>query len=652
MTESWGTDDTILAQTIFTKKEIPERGTLYNFDYIQVYFKDDNGNFVLQNEPDLSSYNTFITKEDIASFDKETYGKYMQRSVAEAQWEYHIVTQMQTKITPSKFFSSIIQDEKNQLFKGDCTVSAYFHTNTNIDFEENYKEQYDKEYAVKGFKIYDLLPQGMELESSSNEINNSFYVQFNKFPKIYNLNFKLLEEKDLEENSNTEIKITKNWKNTNRTRIEINTTFYEPILIRYSSVDWDGSSASFRYNFKYSISYDSFLEYGNVWTNYCYIDTIQDNVNFYRTVTLDNGYYDKDAIDIDDDGDITDKLGYAKAQTTIKSIISTHQDVQKSVKTDKSYYSTGTVESSLNSEYEYKLRVRTGQNDVTNLIIYDSLEEYALTLEGEYVPAYGDKDHWNGEFLGIDTNHAESKGYTVKTYYSENVEAGNLYDEAHSLNPEYIGYTNTTDKSKVKSLAFEYLDADGNPAIIPANSLTYILIKMKSPSDENITSLAYNGCRTQWQALDEFNQPVDFITGINSNIVKVSLPNSEKYYGSYLVKHEYYYRDYKGDLILENTVSEDVVSNIPIDTLIKAEEQNHIETNKNKQYTYTEDTGDITIQKDVTKEIIIKYVREEKYTTELPETGSTDNIKNLISITFFLLLGVTSFFIASKRKMK
>ena len=49
---------------------------------------------------------------------------------------------------------------------------------------------------------------------------------------------------------------------------------------------------------------------------------------------------------------------------------------------------------------------------------------------------------------------------------------------------------------------------------------------MKAPADEKITTLAYNGCWTQWNALDDFGQPVDFITGINSNIVKVALPNS------------------------------------------------------------------------------------------------------------------------------
>ena len=49
---------------------------------------------------------------------------------------------------------------------------------------------------------------------------------------------------------------------------------------------------------------------------------------------------------------------------------------------------------------------------------------------------------------------------------------------------------------------------------------------MKSPADESITTLARMDCRTQWNALDEFDRPVDFITGINSNVVKIALPNS------------------------------------------------------------------------------------------------------------------------------
>ena len=49
---------------------------------------------------------------------------------------------------------------------------------------------------------------------------------------------------------------------------------------------------------------------------------------------------------------------------------------------------------------------------------------------------------------------------------------------------------------------------------------------MKSPADESIKTLARMDCWTQWNAIDEFDQPVDFITGINSNVVRVALPNS------------------------------------------------------------------------------------------------------------------------------
>ena len=859
MNESIYSSNLINANTRFNKQDIPESGKLYNFCYLQVYFRNENGNLILQNEPELGSYSTFMTQSDIATFDLSTYGTYMQRSYSNYSWNYFDVNTFAATFQANKYTSSIIQDVTNEKFKGKYTIENKIETSY---FNLNYKDDIDSDRAIKGFKIFDLLPKGMELASSKEEIRKSLNIFFN-YATVYNLNFEELTKDEIKEITNTNIIITDNWHNTGRIKIEIIAEFTNPIYVHGK---YYYSYISFKYSYNYNISYDSFLEYGKNWTNSCYIaklDKQEKGVSLKNKVT-DNGKYDKDVIDIDDDGDITDEFSYNRISSTITSVISTHQDVQKSVQTDRSNFSTGTVETSLDSEYEYKLRARTGQNDVTNFIIYDSLEEYALTPEGEFISAYGDKEHWKGEFLGIDTSYAESKGCIIKTYYSENTQAGNLYDEEHILNPDWkeydgsstniyeygepetitspnwpnnypnsmteannywevsrpgaesleitfdatcqlesasydylrfydrngnnitasicgisadkiggkdlVGKTYTipgdyvkitmrtdgsgqykgfsaeikpkivtdtiyaTDRFKVKSLAFEYLDADGNPAIIPANSLTYVLIKMKSPTDENIKSYAYNGCRTQWQALDEFNQPVDFITGINSNIVKVALPNSEEAYGSYLVKHEYYVRDYKGDLILENTISEELVSNIPIDTVIKAEDQNHLSTNNNKQYTYTEDTGDITIEKDITKEIIIKYIREqeygsyiikheyyvkdfnnnltqentyseevisnipvytiikaedqnhietnnnkqykytedtgditiqkditqeiiikyvrdEEYTTELPETGSTDSINNLIYVIFFLLLGSTSLIIATKKKI-
>lgn len=659
----------MMTSVVLKKNDIPEDGTLYNFDYVQVFFKDENGDLVLQNEPDINSYANFITKEEIATYDKETYGVYLQRACDYVYWKYFNIANPTVSLISKKEFKPLIQDVANEKFEGKCNISAAFYKFKEVG--NNYAEQLTNygDYAVKGFYIYDLLPAGIKLTSKKEDILNSIY--FYKYVEsygryrsnLYNLSGQELSATEAKNiiKENTSITITENWRNTGRTKIEIKSDFSETPIFMVATEYLSSSNCSnyCRFTFEFELPYDYLFEYGNVLKNNAYADmlpTQEIGVNLDANIVTDEGKNDLDAMDIDEDGDVLDKKAFSSATTTITSVISTHQDVQKQVKTDKSNYSTGTVDSSYDSEYEYKLRVRTGKNDVTNLIIYDSIEEYAQNPSGDIVPAYGTKQHWKGEFLGIDTSYAESKGHVVKTYYSENPLASNLYNDDGSLNAdwkEYDGsYTNiyeygepetitspnwpnnynnnmtevnnyweiskpgvesleitfdstcklesasydylrfydrngnnitssvcgistdkiggtamagktytipgdyvkitmrtdnstvykgfsadivsktiidtiyATDRSKVKSLAFEYLDAEGNAAILPANSLTYVLIRMKSPADENITSLAYNGCRTQWQALDDFGQPVDFITGINSNIVKVSLPNS------------------------------------------------------------------------------------------------------------------------------
>lgn len=51
----------IKANTYFIKKDILQSGQLNNFCYIQTYFKDNDGNLVLQNEPELNSYSNIMT---------------------------------------------------------------------------------------------------------------------------------------------------------------------------------------------------------------------------------------------------------------------------------------------------------------------------------------------------------------------------------------------------------------------------------------------------------------------------------------------------------------------------------------------------------------------------------------------------------------
>lgn len=511
----------------FKKKDIPESGKLYNFDYLQVYFKDSEDNLILQNEPGLDSYANFITKEQIANFDKDTYGVYLQRSVSSIAWEYYHVTQPISSIFARKEASEPILDTINEEIVGNCKIGINFGTELGTDFNDYYKEQYDKERAYKGFELYDLLPEGMEIASTKQQIIDSLEV-----PEIwqgfYDINFNRINTKEkLKEFVEPEVIITKNWKNTNRTMLKIIVNYKTPVWTFYQSYN-----GQIRFTYNYSISYDEYLDKGNVWENIVYTKFFDDQtkgVSYSHSgvsggkepTVYDNGYLDKDAIDLNENDKTSDIYTYRKINIIMSYVVSTHQDVSKYVKTDKSNYTSKRALASPDSEYTYKLRVRSGENNITNLIIYDSIEEYIqnpYSSEQDFITAYGNKKHWNGEFLGIDTSNAEKKGYKIEVYYSEDVKAGNLSEDN-----SWKEYSDSVDKSKVKSLAFEYLDESGEKAIIPANSQTYVLIKMKAPSDDTLKTLAYNGCRTQWVAIDENDKPVDFITGINSNIVRVSL---------------------------------------------------------------------------------------------------------------------------------
>ncbi len=511
----WEWHSPINARTILLKKDIPESGTVYNFDYIEVYFKDANNNFILQNNVGLDDYSSEITKQMIAQYDLETYGHYMQRDFSSARWNYFHITQPNHELSCRKNFSAVTQDVANEVFYGSCTIQGTIRARTMIEY---YPEQYDETYAVKGFKLYDLLPLGMELDSTSDEILASIEYRDVSNYLMYDSHFNKITMEKFNEILDTDIVIKNNWKNTGRTKIEIEVKFKEPIFLLNGSKN-SISEYAIKFNYKFKISYDSFLEYGSIWNNYCYANKLENQEN---GITLggnvkDNGYYDEDAIDINENGNTEENLTYNKATTTITSVISTHQDLTKYVQTDQSNFTTGRVKATPGSQYTYKLRVRSGSNDITNLVIYDSIEEYLKDNTGNMVPSYGDNKHWNGEFLGIDTSYAEKKGYKVKTYYSENVKPGNLKED-----DSWQEYTDSVDKTKVKSLAFEYLDLEGNPAILPENSLTYVLIHLKAPDDEDLITLAYGACWTEWNAIDEFGNPVDYITGIHSNTVKVS----------------------------------------------------------------------------------------------------------------------------------
>ena len=530
------TNTNMIRTNISPDGDIADSGTVYNFSYLQVFAANENGDLTLLNPQTLDNYTTFVTKEHIAAYDKNTYGNYIQRSCASKKYNDLETIPFDYYRFLTKTMGSITQDAENEYFNSSAKLSINLENKNDLNSNSTYinkvyLQNTDKINFISQIVLYDLLPEGMDLNSSKNEILESLnvkYTNWSYYKNFYNKDGEQLfsnnEELIAFLKEHTTIEIKENWRDTDRTYLYINIDLEDTPLM-YIGINTNGE-LDFYFEYKWGVSYDAYLEYGKTWTNIGYLQAYYENNELLDTngnAISDNGYFDKAVTDINENGDISNKdlLSYSKATDTITSVVSTNQDVQTQTASSLSNYSTGTVPAEYGKEYSYKLRVRSGKNDVTNLVIYDNIEKWAKDKDGNFIESYGKKKYWQGEFLGVDTSYAESKGYTVKVWYSENEKAGTLAEDS-----SWKEYSDSVDKTKVKSLAFQYLDSEGKPAIIPENSLTYVEINMKAPADESIKTLAYNGCWTQWNALDEFGQPVDFITGINSNIVKVALPNS------------------------------------------------------------------------------------------------------------------------------
>ena len=504
---------------------IADTGTIHNFNYLQVFTKDSTGNLVLQNIPNIDSYSNYITQEEIAQHDLSTYGTYIQRSTAYVSYKPKEHISMGVSIRANKFISAPTQDAENEIFSTTNKIGFALHgaqqfedVGTDIDYLKKVFLVEGNTNLLTGFKIYDLLPASMELVSTPEEMIDSItYIDYGYPTYFYNKNGEQIfnSKTDFANfiREHSSVIITENWNKTGRTKIDWIVDFSDTPLLHTSSVYNNSTivTGCFMY-INTKISYDSYLEYGATHTNYNYVEGFYENGDRLdvQTSATDSGVHDPDAIDINENNNTTESLAYGAYTRTIETVISTHQDVATLVQTDLSNFDIDTINTSCASEYKYKLRVRTGESDITNLVIYCNLEE-----------AQPERTRWKGELLGIDASYAESKGYAIKVWYSENENANTL-----STDTSWQEYTNNTDKTKVKSLAFQYLNPTGTVAILPANSLTYILINMKAPADETLTTFARNACWTEWNAIDEYDQIVDGIIGINSNVVKVALPNS------------------------------------------------------------------------------------------------------------------------------
>lgn len=485
--------------------DVADYGMIWPFSYIDAI--DKNGHSYL--DQTINEYEEFA-RLLLAPIDLEEYGYYMGRGCDGIPFNSIREIKFTNKLSVKKEMIKEYQNEKEEKFYGNATIHLSKGTNIGQQYERYYTHLsiIPDEQKFKGFECWDLLPYGMELESTEEEIKSSindtplkknFDIYWNN-AVTYSFAQKFKDYCDIE--------IIENYNSTGRTMLHIkfdfgdNTAVFSTIA-SYADLDY----LTFNYNF--SISYDAYME-NSTYTNYIYADWVT-NKFLLQNVVQDNGSIDKDAIDINLNGNVNEQLAYGSSVITLTDMVSSQQGLSKKVQTDKNNFKSGIAESSLDTDYYYKLILKTGATLMTDLVIYDNIEE-----------SYGNNEYWKGEFIDVDTSYAESKGYVVKVYYSENLNASSLDNEDDC----WEEYTEDVDKTKVKSLAFEYFDKDGNKAVFPVNTMTYVIIKMHSPIVANFNK-TYNSAKANYLAINEMGNIIPGLEALPSNTVSVVLSSSD-----------------------------------------------------------------------------------------------------------------------------
>ena len=241
------------------------------------------------------------------------------------------------------------------------------------------------------------------------------------------------------------------------------------------------------------------------------------------TKQYSSSYSYKDEYDFNGDGNTAEYVQYSTNTKTILIANAYNQDIVTYVETNKDPFTSYAANTSLNTNYTYKLRTRNLNNKITNLVIYDSLEAYEK-VDGSFINVAGDKTTFKGTLVGIDTSYAESKGYNVKTYYSENEQPGKL-----GVDSSWKVYSTSVNSANVKSLAFEFLDSSNNRAVLPEDTLMYVEVIMKAPAEAPDGAMTtFNASWSEWNAIDDSNNIVTPSIELNSTITGVTLPGIVK----------------------------------------------------------------------------------------------------------------------------
>ena len=324
MKESVDTNNIFTTTVNYSQGHIGDYGAngyIYNFAYFDVY--DDQGN--LLNGATESSYTGTGYNDGLAQWDYATYEHYPRRDYAYVKYIY--------SKEGHKISHKYIQNEKYQSDRWTGQIELYAQNLGDYG--------YDYYGSITKFDIYDLLPSGMYLDDqnilidTSNTATNNFTINGERFSS----------SREFQEfiKSHTSYEIKYNWNNTGRTWIHIYSDFTDVNLQLVANYN-DGTP--YVAKFKVYIPYESIPENGLTYKNYAYINLEPNAVEatedkwdpaYYYSdyYHKDSGYFDSDAVDINENGSTTDLLNYSNASTTLLEAYASQGALTKYVRSYK-----------------------------------------------------------------------------------------------------------------------------------------------------------------------------------------------------------------------------------------------------------------------------------------------------------------------------
>ena len=264
------------------------------------------------------------------------------------------------------------------------------------------------------------------------------------------------------------ITVDTNFRNTGKTWIEFKEDFTDSPLNLYE-VSGTNSYFPISYCIPFKIPYESYYTYGDYYEVNYYITSLNDDEPY-----KDFRYEDVD--DIDNDGDTTDFYSWDDVdETYIVPAVSSYQEASIGVLTEntENRYVNDYAVARTGGEYRYKLKVRTGVNELKNLQICCNIESESA--------------NWKGTFVGVDTSFANSQGYNPRVYVSNSRNPGPL-----NLMGGWRVYDPSANNSQVKSVIVDF----GNQ-IIPSGFLTFVEINMKAPINSSLSTVTKNKMYTK-----------------------------------------------------------------------------------------------------------------------------------------------------------